>query len=500
MKLRNGLALAIFLLALSAVVVSQTIPPANSEMPGRKRGRGKMPGGMPGGMMGEMMGRKGPLPGSGDQGFPNPNGHSATISLRGAMAGPFSMIFSPTNGRNCATCHQGGEGMSVSAAGLQARFDQSDGTDPIFRTNDGSNCDHGPNNSALDVSTVAARREAYGLLRTRGLIRVALSFPAGSEVEVASAANPYGCSETEVISMYRRPLPSANLRFLTSVMWDSRESSTQTGTVPIDSANYPKSLSTDLSHQALDAATGHAQAPQVPNMFRMHAVDYEMDLITAQASTVQAGRLDAAGARGGAAALAEQAFSVGINDPQGSHFNPAIFDLYDAWSKLPETDPRAAIARGQSVFNTKTFTITGVAGLNDSFKAPSLQGHCGTCHNTPNVGNHSVAMSANIGTADPANPQSPVPVDYLPLFNLRNAKTGQTVQTTDPGLAVITGKFADIGKVKIPVLRGLASRAPYLHNGSAMTISDVVNFHNSRFKIGLTPKEKADLTAFLGAL
>ena len=65
---------------------------------------------------------------------------------------------------------------------------------------------------------------------------------------------------------------------------------------------------------------------------------------------------------------------------------------------------------------------------------------------------------------------------------------------------VITGKFADIGKFKGPVLRGLAARAPYFHNGSAQSLEDVVSFYDARFHIGLTAQEKADLTAFLYAL
>lgn len=297
--------------------------------------------------------------------------------------------------------------------------------------------------------------------------------------------------------MYRRPLPSTNLRFLSSVMWDDRESSSQTGTVPIDFANYPKSLYDDLASQAFNAATGHAQASWTPPPWRGHAVAYEMDLFTAQSATSGVGRLDAAGASGGAVALSTQTFFVGINDPRGAKFNPRIFDIFNAWAGLPDSDARSSIARGQAVFNSKPVTISGVAGLNDAFKEPSIRGNCGTCHNTPNVGNHSSALPVNIGTADLASPND---VDYLPVFRLRNKKTGEVVQTTDPGRAAITGKFADIGKVKVPVLRGLAARAPYFHNGSAITLADVVNFHDVRFGIGLTAREKADLIAFLGAL
>jgi cytochrome c peroxidase len=60
----------------------------------------------------------------------------------------------------------------------QARFLLTQGSDPIFRTNDGSNCDHN-----LDTSTVEGQRAAYSLLLSRGLIRVALSPPANQRTE-----------------------------------------------------------------------------------------------------------------------------------------------------------------------------------------------------------------------------------------------------------------------------------------------------------------------------
>jgi cytochrome c peroxidase len=54
--------------------------------------------------------------------------------------------------------------------------------------------------------------------------------------------------------------------------------------------------------------------------------------------------------------------------------------------------------------------------------------------------------------------------------------------------------------LKGPVLRGLSSRAPYFHNGSADSLDDVLDFYNKRFNIGLTPQEKKDLIAFLNTL
>jgi cytochrome c peroxidase len=88
----------------------------------------------------------------------------------------------------------------------------------------------------------------------------------------------------------------------------------------------------------------------------------------------------------------------------------------------------------------------------------------------------------------------------MPLYTLRNNTTGETVQTTDPGRALITGKWKDIGRFKGPSLRGLAARAPYFHNGMAATLDDVVKFYDDRFSLKLSVQEKADLVAFLKAL
>jgi cytochrome c peroxidase len=65
---------------------------------------------------------------------------------------------------------------------------------------------------------------------------------------------------------------------------------------------------------------------------------------------------------------------------------------------------------------------------------------------------------------------------------------------------MITGECADIGKVKVPGLRGLPARAPYFHNGTAPTLMDVVNFYDQVFGMLLAPEEKADLVGFLSSL
>jgi cytochrome c peroxidase len=121
------------------------------------------------------------------------------------------------------------------------------------------------------------------------------------------------------------------------------------------------------------------------------------------------------------------------------------------------------------------------------------------------VGNHSVKLPINIGIANggPDNNNPGLDIGDLPVFTLlcvSGPNVGKTYTVTDPGRALISGKCADIGKLKGPILRGLAGRAPYFHNGSAATLLDAVNFYNLRFTIGLTPAQMSDLAAFLQTL
>lgn len=439
--------------------------------------------------------------------FPNATGMLKTFNAAGKLdlTGPFFQSLG-TNGRSCASCHQPGDAWSVSAEHVAERFERSHGLDPIFRNNDGSNCDH-----SINTSTVEGRREAYSLLRTRGLFRVALAVPTDAEFNVVSVTNPYGCTETSTLSMYRRPLPSTNLRFLSTVMWDGRESSPQTGTQSITFATNPTDLLADLAHQSVDATLGHAQASTPPTAEQQKKiVDFEMGLTTAQAIDFRAGALDSHGASGGPLPLTSQPFYIGINDPLGLNpfntpFTPVVFTLFtDRWAhnsgrehEREHGDRRASILRGQTLFNSRTINITEVGGLNDATSTPLIKGTCGTCHDTFNVGNHSIVAPLNIGIADISNPLG---TDYLPVIKLRNKATGAEVTTTDPGRAMITGKWADIGKFKGPILRGLEARAPYFHNGSAATLKEAVEFYNIRFSMGLTHQEITDLAAFLSAL
>ncbi len=111
------------------------------------------------------------------------------------------------------------------------------------------------------------------------------------------------------------------------------------------------------------------------------------------------------------------------------------------------------------------------------------KGECAECHRGPNF---TTETFANLGIGmDQANP--------------------------DPGRETITKKRGDFGKFKIPTLRDLAHRAPYMHDGRFKTLEEVLDLYskggipNPHLDTRLTPffldeETKRDLLAFLDSL
>jgi cytochrome c553 len=251
----------------------------------------------------------------------------------------------------------------------------------------------------------------------------------------------------------------------------------------------------------MDALLTHAQASTLPNAaIIQQIVDFENKLYTAQVFDTQAQSLNTQGASGGPAALAQ--------GQAGLAAAPNTFSLYTAWANLPPYAPaatqRTSVARGEAIFNGRPFIISNVAGINDLAGTNILPGTCATCHGNTNAGND-VHPQAQLDEGTGGSAFS-LPAPDLPMFLITCAAgkstpfNGSSVWTRDPGLALITGKCADIGKVKSAQLRGLAGRAPYFHDGSAAKLSDVVNFYNKRFSLNLSPQDMQDLVNFLSAL
>jgi cytochrome c peroxidase len=110
-------------------------------------------------------------------------------------------------------------------------------------------------------------------------------------------------------------------------------------------------------------------------------------------------------------------------------------------------------------------------------------GECAECHKGPNL---SDGKFDNLGVgADRAQP--------------------------DPGRETVTGKRGDWGRFKVPTLRDVPRRGPYMHDGSARTLSDVLDIYakgglpNPHLDTRLTPfyldqETRQDLLAFLESL
>ena len=99
-----------------------------------------------------------------------------------------------------------------------------------------------------------------------------------------------------------------------------------------------------------------------------------------------------------------------------------------------------------------------------------------------------------------------------PLFTdheLHN--TGVSWGSPDLGSYTITGREEDRGMFKTPSLRNVAMTAPYMHDGSILTLEAVIehyerggtpnpNLDEEIVPLRLTPQERADLIAFLESL
>src|SRR5207244_2803701 len=176
----------------------------------------------------------------------------ATFNVAGAMDrdNPFFRSLG-SNGRSCSTCHLPAAAMSFTPAHARQVYDESQGAHPLFASVDGANC----------PGTLRADRPGHSLILGSGLIRIGLAIPASAEYSISLVRDPTGCAlrldpQTNLLtaSVYRRPLPTANLAFLSAVMSDGRETLAPLTT----QSSFMANLRADLAHQAIDATTGHA--------------------------------------------------------------------------------------------------------------------------------------------------------------------------------------------------------------------------------------------------
>jgi hypothetical protein len=276
--------------------------------------------------------------------------------------------------------------------------------------------------------------------------------PAARDYDVVAAADPFGVGTIQSLWFFRRPLPTSNFKSHT-VMWDGANT---VGT----------SLRDGLIRQARGNVTGAQQGAPATDAVIFDIVDYELGIGHAQTYTLGAGSLTAAGAKGGA----ENAIAQPLVN--------ARFDLFDAWQGSSNAF-RRQIHRGQEIFNNPN----AASGRS-----------CRGCHNAANNGQNVNGNLFDVGASRP---------EFGPgkaVYRFQERATGITVDSTDPGRGIRTGLFADLNKFKTPNLRGLASRAPYFHNGIAADLQAVVDHYEAALGFDFTDQEEQDLVAFLAAL
>jgi cytochrome c peroxidase len=431
---------------------------------------------------------------------PNDRGFAESFHTSGTIdrTNPF-FTTNGGNGRTCETCHFSDQGWTMSPEKVTDLFNATQGLAPLFKTLDeGSRPDN-------DISTLAKRKKAFtSTLLKHGVTRFPLTVTASAEFTVTAVTDPSGFSTTSNLIIFRRPSPVSNEAKVAQTNWAFQPS--DFGAVDVPSFLVPN---------AQGASGFHLQIAALPVALAQQIRDFQLGLFFAQTYDNDAGALDTGGAKGGPAFLASQPFYVGINDiqghdPMGHPFTSKVFNIFDAWANADassslkgaakkQAQARASINRGQEIFNSRQFNISGVNGLNDLLGRSTVRGTCSTCHNAPNVGGHSVIRFFDTGTANKERCLS----DY-PIITLKNKTTGAIRKVCDAGRAGAgfppSGHWADVGAFRAPPLRGLAGRSPYFHDGQATSIDDVVDFYDDRFDIHLSNKDKKDLGNFLEAL
>jgi hypothetical protein len=453
--------------------------------------------------------------------FDNFLGKLGVLQASGPVDTSGHPFFTPlgSNGRACVNCHQPAWGMSVSAEGLRQRWLATDGKDPVFAAFDGSNCPDLPQQE----------QKSHSLLLNRGLFRIPLAWPPrnadGSpkpvEFSIEVVRDPTGCnlsptyglkSAHPTVSVYRRPRPAANLKYVIS---GAQSVVLKTGmladTDPESGRPVSMNLMSDareptLKTQALDAILGHEEAHEPPSRAQLDAiVAFESQVYVAQSEHVFAGPLtDSRGSfRLGPVALRDgRAGVLGDND-----FDP-VFGLFDAWKGSDYY--RNSIARGAKIFMFRQFWLRDAAHINSIGLGNPLKRTCATCHNAQMTGQDLSAGWVDVGTTNYptwTEPGTWAESAELPVFKITcrsdadpHPYLGRVIYTTDPGRALISGRCVDVGSIVMQQMRGLAARPPYFSNGSAKNLREVVDFYDRRFDMKLSETEKDDLANFLGAL
>ena len=449
--------------------------------------------------------------------FATPTGKVGILLASGPVDMREHPFFTPlgSNGRACVTCHQPAYGMSFSAEAARELWRRTNGRDPLFAAIDGSNCPDQPQNL----------EKSHSLLLNRGLIRVFLPIPNNAEFGIEVVSDPPGCntsstyglkSAARVVSVYRRPRMTANLKYVTNAgprivlkLGALADTDPATGR-PVGMNFMADAREATLTTQARSAALGHIQAQSISDEQLRRMVDFESQVYVAQIFDRTGGSLVEPG---GPATLGPKAMADHRPGVLGDNDYDPVFLSFDAWKKpgnTPEEQFRASVARGADIFMFRQFWLRDATHINSIGLGNPLKRTCATCHNAQMTGQDLSAGWVDLGTTNyPRWTEPPLYSDAqeLPVFKVTckasaqpHPYLGRVIYTTDPGRALVSGRCVDVGSIVMQQFRGLSARAPYFSNGSAKSLRELVDYYDRRFDMRLTETEKQDLINFLGVL
>lgn len=470
--------------------------------------------------------------------FPNEFGRLRLVNTGEPINTAGHPFFEPigANGRACVTCHQPADAMSLSVGTIRAQWVATNGADPLFAAIDGSNCPSLPQGDP----------KSHSLLLDKGLFRIPRPWPPraadGSEIEpeftLEVISDPTGCnldpvygmfSDNPAISVYRRPRPVANMKYLLTL---------PNGVTPHEYFMYndksllPKDPDTGefvsvqlmsdgrlptLRGQAGDAGATHLEMISRLSDEELKQIEaFERSIYVAQGYSHQAGELSGPGTPPG---LGPEAMRDGAPGELGNNPINRVFGTFSVWLRgendsaknrpLTEEERRrtafqASVARGANIFFDRRFLIKDVGVYNDKGLGNPFKRSCASgCHNTVLAGMDLAPGFMDLGLNNwPWNKR-----DDLPLFKavcrddaVPQSYLGRVIYTHDPGRALVTGKCSDIGASMTQQMRGLAARAPYFMGGEADTLREMVDFYDRRFNIRYSEQEKQDLVNFMSVL
>lgn len=444
----------------------------------------------------------------------NATGRLGVLNAAGAVDTAGHPFFEPlgTNGRACVSCHQPSNGMSLSLETIRERWRVTNGSDPLFAGIDGSD------NPSLPQSAAAS----HSLLLNRGLFRVGLPWPpagnASPEFSIEVVSDPTGVnrdtrwgmhSATPTVSVFRRPRPVANLKYVLAP--DDTPFNVKLGVLldrdPETGAPVSMNIMADaragtLKIQAEGAYRDHMEGKRGLTAEQLaRIIAFENQVYAAQAWDRDGADLGEAGSLGVTNVMKERAGV--LNSPA----KPVFFG-FDSWKQSGEF--RQSVARGADIFLNRQFWVRNVAHINSIGLANPAKRSCAVCHNAVMSGMDRAPGWVDLGTMNYptwTEPTVRTETTELPVFKLTckaearpHPFLGRVIYSSDPGRALITGKCADIGAITMGQFRGLAARAPYFANGAAKNLAELVDYYDRRFDMRLTSREKQDLVNFLRVL